>query len=224
MSLQNLATPSEGLYRSDLWYSNPNVPKYPHDVAKAKQLLADAGWTDSNNDGTIDKDGQEFIFELVTNQGNAQREQCAQIIKQNLKAVGIEMSIRIIEWSAFLEKFVNPRQFDAIILGWSMGPEPDQYNFWHSSQTGPTQFNFVSYFNDEVDDLLEKGRVTIDQDARKQIYYRLQEVIVDDAPYIWLYSPYALAAVRNSIHGISVAPAGIEYNFQDWWISPTQTP
>ena len=210
--------PLYGPMPPDLWYSNPNLPTYPYDPAKAKALLAEAGFKDTDGDGILDRNGSKFSFEVITNQGNPLREQTAQIMQANFKDLGIDMQIRVVEWSAFLEKFVDTRNFDAIILGWALGPEPDQYNFWHSSQTGKKQFNFVGYNNPRVDELLEISRRTVEREARKKALYELQSILAEDAPYAWLFTPDSLAVVHTRIRGVEKDIAGIGHNFEHWWI------
>ncbi len=97
------------------------------------------------------------------------------------------------------------------------GPEPDQYDIWHSSKTGERELNFISYKNPEVDRLLELGRHTCGQEKRKEYYYRFQEIIAEDTPYVFLYVPQALPVISSRIKGIEPAPAGISYNFIRWY-------
>ena len=94
----------------------------------------------------------------------------------------------------------------------------DQYDIWSSKKTGPKELNFVGFANDEVDRLLEEGRRTFDMEKRKKAYYRIQEILAEEQPYVFLYYPDALPAVHNRIHGIEPAPAGISYNFIKWYV------
>ena len=96
--------------------------------------------------------------------------------------------------------------------------EPDLYNVWHSSKTGPDELNFVSYKNGEVDDLLEKGRSTFDRRERKDAYDRIQEILAEDLPYIFLYVPDAMPIFSARFRGIEPAPIGIGYNFIKWYV------
>ena len=216
--LLGLGVEATGPFKPGHWAHNPNVKKYAYDPARAKALLAEAGWRDSDNDGVLDKDGKRFEFEILTNQGNAERAKTAEIIQQRLKAVGIEVKARPLEWSAFINNFVNTRDFDALILGWTLGLDPDQYIIWHSSMTGEHQLNHVSYKNPEVDDLLEKGRRVFDQEKRRAYYFRFQEILAEDQPYTFLYVPEALPIVSARVRGIEPGLAGIGYNFEKWWI------
>jgi len=207
-----------GPYKPDTWVYNPKVKRYDYDPARAKELLAEAGWSDHDGDGQLDKNGRPFSFTIITNQGNDLRSKTGEIIQRRLKEIGIDVKLRIIEWASFLNEFVFPGDFDALILGWTGGPEPDQYDIWHSSKTAPRQLNFIAYNNPEVDALLEKGRRIFDQDQRKQIYDRFQEILAEEQPYTFLYVGDALPVVARRFRGIEQAPAGIRYNFIDWYV------
>ena len=102
-----------------------NDPQY--DPEKARALLAEAGWTDSDGDGILDKDGKPFRFEIITNNGNEQRAKTATIIQRRLREIGVVVEVRTIEWAAFINDFVDKKNFDAVVLGWSLDPDPDQY-------------------------------------------------------------------------------------------------
>jgi peptide/nickel transport system substrate-binding protein len=213
-----LGKPANGPYQPGHWAYNPNVEPYPFDQEKAKQLLAEAGWKDTDNDGILDKDNQPFEFTIMTNQGNKQRELTAQIIQQRLKGVGISVKVRVIEWAAFLKEFIDKKKFEAVVLGWTIPLDPDLYNVWHSSKTREGELNFISFKNDEVDRLVDEGRFTLDREKRKQAYYRIQEILKDEVPYIFLYVPDTLPVVSSRVHGIEPAPAGIGYNFVKWYV------
>jgi peptide/nickel transport system substrate-binding protein len=219
--LLGLGKEATGPFKPGTWQYNPDVKRYPYDPKRARELLAEAGWRDSDGDGILDKGGQRFEFELLANQGNEVRSKTAEIIQRRLAEVGISVKIRIIEWAAFIKEFINKRRFDAVILGWTIPMDPDLYDVWHSSKTGPSELNFISYKNDEVDVLLEKGRSTFDRDERKRCYDRIQEILAEDQPYIFLYVPDALPIFNARIHGIEPAPIGIGHN-TIWWYVPKE--
>lgn len=207
-----------GPYKPDTWVYNGAVERYPYNPDKARQLLAEAGWQDSDGDGVLDREGRDLAFTIVTNQGNDLRAKTGEIIQQRFKDVGVAVKLRIIEWATFLKEFINPGNFDATILGWTGGPEPDQYNIWHSSKTGPRQLNFIGYHNPEIDELLEKGRRVFDQQQRKAYYDRFQEILAEEQPYTFLYVSEALPAVSRRFRNVEPAPAGIRYNFTEWYV------
>jgi peptide/nickel transport system substrate-binding protein len=216
--LFGLGRPATGPYVPSTWYYNPNVKRYDFDPDKAKALLKEAGWEDRDGDGIVEKDDKAFEFTILTNMGNNSRKKTATIIQWRLEKIGIKVNIRVLEWSTFINEFIDKRRFEAVILGWSLGFEPDQYDIWHSTKTGEKEFNFVSYENAEVDGLLEAGRRTFDMEKRKKAYYRIQEILAGDLPYIFLYVPDALPVVHSRFHGIEPTPIGISYNLHKWYV------
>jgi peptide/nickel transport system substrate-binding protein len=216
-----LGQPITGPFPVRSWAYNPNVPQRPFDPGKARSLLADAGWTPGAN-GLLYKDGKPFSFTLITNQGNKMRELSSQVIQQQLRAIGIDAKIRIIEWSSFIHQFVDKKNFDAVILGWQLTLDPDNYTMWHSSQQKEGQYNFCGYSNPDVDRLLVQGRETFDQKRRQAIYWKIHEHLAEDLPYIFLYSPDDLQAVHKRFLGVEVAPLGIGWNFWQWYVPKTQ--
>ncbi|MFN2377517.1 MAG: peptide-binding protein [Candidatus Binatia bacterium] len=216
--LFGLGRPTEGPYRPGTVWVNEKLEPMRRDTDKARALLAEAGWKDSDGDGILDKDGEPFSFRILTNQGNDQRLKTATIIQKRLRDIGVDASVRVLEWSAFINDFIDKRRFEAIVLGWSLSLDPDQYDIWHSSKTGPKQFNHIGYANAEVDELLEKGRRTFDEAERKRIYDRIQEILQQDQPYTFLYVPEATPIVAARIRGIEEAPAGISWNFPFWYV------
>ncbi len=215
--LLGLGKPATGPYKPGTWAHNPNVRTYPHDPEKAKALLAEAGWRRTDG-GFLEKDGKPFEFEIITNQGNEIRAKCAEIIQRRLAEIGIRVKIRVIEWAAFVNDFINKRKFDATILGWTIPMEPDLYDVWHSSKTGPQELNFVSFRNDEVDALIVRARETFDQPLRKRCYDRIQEILAEEQPYLFLYVPDALPILHARFRGVEVAPLGIGWNFIRWYV------
>ncbi|HET6460088.1 MAG TPA: peptide-binding protein [Syntrophales bacterium] len=216
--LLGLGKEATGPYKPGTWVYNPNVKRYPYNPGKARELLAAAGWRDTDGDGILDKDGQPFVFEIMTNQGNEIRAKTAEIIQRRLSEIGIKVKIRVLEWAAFVNDFINKRRFDVTILGWTIPLDPDLYDVWHSSKTGPQELNFISYKNDEVDKLIEKGRGTFDQKERKKYYDRIQEILAEEQPYLFLYVPDALPIIHARFRGIEPAPLGIGYNFIKWYV------
>ncbi len=204
-----------GPFPPDSWAYNPNVSPYPYDPEKAKQLLAQGGWT-PGQDGILQKNGTRFEFTVITNQGNDERKKSAEIIQSNLARIGIKVNIQILEWQALLHQYIDKKKFEAIILGWGLGQDPDAYDIWYSQKTKEGEFNFVSYNNPKVDQLLIEGRKTCNQEKRKKIYQEIHALIADDQPYTFLYYPQALPILAKRFTGVKVTPIGIWWNFPQW--------
>jgi len=215
--LLGLGEEATGPYKPGTWYYNPDVPKFPYDPNRARALLAEAGWQ-PNAEGILEKDGRPFEFTILTNQGNDLRVMTAEIIQRRLREVGILVKIRTVEWAALLKEFIDKGRYEAVILGWNTGLDPDQYDIWHSSKTKPGELNFIHYQNPEVDALLVEGRHTFDREKRRQAYFRFQEILAEDQPYTFLFVPDALPAIHKRFRGIKPAPAGIDYNFPKWYV------
>ena len=216
--LLGLGQKTSGPFKPGTWPYNPDVRHYPYNPQRARELLAEAGWRDSDGDGLLDSGGRPFVFEIVTNQGNDVRAKCAEIIQRRLSDIGITVKIRVIEWAAFINEFINKKRFDATILGWTITLDPDLYDVWHSSKTDPGELNFISFENKEVDDLLEQGRGTFDRKERKRCYDRIQEILAEEQPYTFLYVPEALPIFSRRFRGIEPAPIGIGHNFIRWYV------
>ena len=199
-------------------YYDQSVDIYNYDPAKAKVLLSEAGWVDVDDDGVLEKDGLEFRMRIITNQGSQVREDVATIVQQQWAEIGVVVDIQIVAWAAFLDQFIGRHNFQAVILGWSLPIDPDCYSIWHSDSIGESGLNSVSYSNKRVDELIEKGRREFDTEKRKDIYHEIHRIIARDAPYTFLFSAYATPAVNKRFHGIEPAPAGIAYNFIDWYV------
>ena len=213
-----LAREATGPYKPGTWVYNPNVRTYPYDPARARKLLAEAGWTGKNAEGLLMKDGRPFTFDLLISQGSDEGKKIAEIIQAQLREVGVGVELRVLEWAALLKDHIKKRQFAAAALAWGVGLDPDQYSIWHSSQVGPDEFNFVSYKNPEVDSLLERGRRTCRQADRKKIYDRLQEILAEEEPLVFLYFRDTMPAVSARVRGIVPGAIGIDYNMNEWYV------
>jgi peptide/nickel transport system substrate-binding protein len=213
--LLGYGSPATGPFPPESWAYNPKVNDPEYDPELATSLLAEAGWKPGPS-GLMEKDGEPFTFTLVTNKENQKRGKTAQIIKEYLKAVGVEMDIQVLEWQTFISEFINKRRFEVALLGWRLSLDPDIYDIWHSSMTGEREFNFVSYNNPEVDRLLIEGRETCNMDRRRQIYHRIHEIIAQEQPYTFLYVADSLPVLHKRFKGVEQAPIGIMYDFVRW--------
>tara|TARA_Y100000022_G_scaffold200651_1_gene217179 strand:+ start:108224 stop:109852 length:1629 start_codon:yes stop_codon:yes gene_type:complete len=205
-------------YKPGTYWENKTINKISFDVSKSRELLEKSGY-ELNANNIYEKDGKPLAFEILTNQ-NKQREMTAVLIQRRLQDIGIDVSIRVIEWASFVNRFIKTGEFEAVVLGWSLSLDPDQYSIWHSSQQGPGQFNFIGYNNPRVDKLLEDGRKELNNEKRKQIYDEFSKIIYDEQPIIYLYAGYGLTAIHKKIKGVKkiTPPAGVFHNEYEWYI------
>ena len=120
------------------------------------------------------------------------------------------------EWQAFLNTVVMPRNFEAVVLGWSLGLMPDAYSIWHSESAKKGGFNFVSYKNKEVDKLIKKAEKTVDKKKLGTIYKKIFKLITDDNPYLFLFIPNSITVVNKEIKNVSASIIGVMHNTIDW--------
>jgi ABC-type transport system substrate-binding protein len=167
-------------------YYNAGVKPLPYDPQGALKLLEEAGWR-RNPEGWLEKNGKRLQFTLITNSGNELRKAILTVAQDAWKQIGVDVRTDILEWAVFIQERVNKLDFDALILGWSMGIEPDLYQLWHSSQTQPYQLNFVGFKNEAADDLIIKIRQEYDHDQQVAYCHQLHEIIAREQPYTFLY-------------------------------------
>ena len=167
-------------------YYNKNLKPIPYDPAGALKLLEEAGWR-KNGEGWLEKNGKKLQFTLITNSGNDIRKSVMTIVQDAWRQIGVDVRTAVFEWSVFIKERVNKFDFDALILGWQMGIEPDLYQIWHSSQTNPYQLNFVGFKNEEADDLIVRIRQEYNHERQVSFSHRLHEIIAFEQPYTFLY-------------------------------------
>ncbi len=179
------------------WYDH-SVEPLPYDPEGARTLLEAKGWR-LNAEGWLEKDGKVFEFNLITNSGNPIRKNVMTIAQNGWKKIGIKCNTQYFEWAVFLKDFVNTGQFDAVVLGWSMGIDPDLFQLWHSSQAGPQQLNFIGYNNPRADELIVRIRQEYNLDVQRDLAHRLHRLIAEDQPYTFLYAPLGTRVLDKKI-------------------------
>lgn len=193
---------------------------HPYDPQKARQLLGEAGWADTDGDGILDKvlEGNKvpFKFEIKFNSGNDIRKSVALTLQDELKKHGIEITVRQLDWTIYLDDVRN-HKFDAMILGWAMPiTEPDGYQVWHSSQAQNKGSNAISFKDERVDQLLEENRRTFDPQKRIELYREFQQILNVEQPYTFLFIRKSVLAVDKRFHNVTLYPGGPRA--LEWWV------
>jgi peptide/nickel transport system substrate-binding protein len=210
------------------WAYNDELPGREYDLEKAAALLEEAGWTDEDGDGVREchsckyaEEGTPLELNLRTNAGNERRENTGLIVQDELGKLGFKVEFEAMEWNAFLDTLLN-QTFDMIIIGWTdMGSDPDGSDLYTSQNDVPgAGFNFVSYYNPLVDELMQKALTVpgCSVDRRGPIYRELQQILYDDQPYDWLFVPRDTFAYNSKISGINPGPWDYYHNIQEWYI------
>ncbi len=203
-----------------IWAFNPNLKPLPHDPERAKQLLAEEGWKDTNGDGWLDKGGRRFEFSIKTNKGNQIREDIMVIVQDQFKQVGIKANPNPLEWTIFSDD-LNKKNFDASIAGWSVGLKMEMTTIFHTKSI-PDKFNFVSYSNPEFDVLNDQASMEMDREKARGMWWRAQELIVEDQPYTFLYVPKEINVLHRRFRNVQMETVGWQYNLEQWWVPKDQ--
>lgn len=192
---------STGLFTPQMWFFNPDIKPFAYDPEKARALLAEAGWK-LGPDGILQKNGERFSFTLITNNGNEVRRDIATLTQDGLKQLGIEVKVELYEWAVFLKNHINKGDFDAMVLGWSLGNGYDQFQIWHSSQANPEQLNVVGYKSEKADRLLDDIRQEYNREKIINMAGELQRTIYEDQPYLFLYVPEGTSVMWKDAYRI----------------------
>ena len=208
------AAPSYSPFTTNVWAHHKGLEPWPYDPVRAREILARHGWTDSDGDGILDRDGKPFRFELVTNTGNKVRMDLMLMVKEQLKLVGVEVDIRAMEFTALLVPLRN-HDFDAVVAAFAMDTSLNTYHYFHSRAIDDG-YNWGVYSNPEVDRLIENIEQQVDQLAAKPLYDRLQEVLHEDQPGVFLYESRRLSGIRNTLRDVDPNAISSFFHLRRW--------
>lgn len=202
-------------------FFNADVQKYPYDPAKAKALLAEIGLKDTNGDGIVEYRGNPVKFNIITNGSNETRKSICTILTDDLRSIGLGAQFTPLDFNAIVTKLDASYDWDATILGFGGGPEPnDGANIWRSSaishQWWPKQKKPATAWEAEVDDIFAKGARTLDEAERRKLYLRWQELTAENLPFIYTPVQNSLSAVRNRFGNLKpTSYGGVLWNIEE---------
>lgn len=191
-------------------YYNKDLQEIVYDIEQAKALLDEAGWKDVDGDNVRDKtiEGKQvsLSLEYKYNQGNLVRKSIGQLLKDEAKRVGIEITMTPVDFATLLDD-ADKRKFDMVALAWVKTPGlDDMKQTWHTDSDREGGSNRAGFGNAEADKIIDEIRVTLDQDRRMELYKRVQEIIHDEQPYVFLFVPSELIATHNRFDGTETSP------------------
>ena len=212
--LNGYGTSAVGLFPPSFYWADQELTPYTYDTEKAKTLLNEAGWTDTDGDGILDKNGTPLKITLVTYTERAELPEIAEVIQQQLKKVGIETELKVLSFDA-AESLRNKGEFDLFLIGRGLFfvPDPDEIMMSDYHSDGFSNGGLGAYYwhNDTVDQLLEQARVTPDMASRKELYDEAQEIIQKEAPVAYLNYYINIDVTTSNIKGYRLHPT--EYSF-----------
>lgn len=208
------AVPATSDILPNTWAHNPGVRSYLYDPAKAKALLAEAGWK-PGPEGVLVKEGRRFEITLMTDAGHKVREQLLLALRQYWTDLGLQVRAEVQERNSFIFQRVLKGDFDAVLLQSSVQTDPDLSRRFHSSSIRNGQ-NFLNYVNPEVDKLLEQSLAATDLGQRRQLYFEVQRVLAEELPQISLFHPKTMYAFKPRLQGLKPAPTNLFWNAEEW--------
>jgi peptide/nickel transport system substrate-binding protein len=217
--LEGFAQPATGPFLPFVWAYDSTLQDLSFDPAMARRLLEEDGWKDSDGDGILNQQGRKFEFTLCTNADNQLRRDAAVMVQAQLKKIGVAVKIELMEWNQLVEEIFTRKNFDAVISAWDADFTVNPATLWHSGAI-ENGYNFVSYRNGRVDEILEQGRTIVDRRRAEPLWHEFQKIIVEDSPYTFLFVPERLAAVNQRVQGVKMDVRSHLANIHEWWISP----
>jgi len=198
------------------WAYDAEGPRYDYDPERARQLLTEAGWVDSDGDGVRDRDGEKLAFILL---GDSQA--MIEAIATAWAQIGVQAAAQTVTLPGLTSDFLAPRTFDAALVHWELAGDPDPYPLWHSTQIQDGQ-NYAGWDAAAAAAAIEQARAITDRAARRESYVQFQRLFADEAPALLLYYPVYTYGVRDKVHAVQLAPlnspADRFRNIADWYI------
>jgi peptide/nickel transport system substrate-binding protein len=196
------------------WAYADDVPKFEYDPARARALLAEAGWA-PGADGVLTKDGVPFAFELLTDEGNAD---ILVVVQQALRQVGIDVRLAQLEWGTLQQRVRPPSSdFDAVAMGWQLLESADPSPQWHSrSMTQGAKH--VGFSDARVDELIDRSVRLLDPDERAAVLKEVWRILAEEQPHTFLYHPRQFIAVKSDVRGFVQNPSRQTYGLERWWL------
>ncbi|MFH1830215.1 MAG: ABC transporter substrate-binding protein [Pseudomonadota bacterium] len=198
---RGMAVKANSILSPENWAYDPDLMQYPYDPNKAKKLLDEAGFSDPDGDGP--KARFSLVFKTSTVK---ERVDIARMIAHQLGKVGISARVVPYEWGTFFRD-IKKGNFQIYTLSWVGVTEPDIfYDVCSSRAFPPDGLNRGHYVNPKVDRLAQQGRVTMNQEKRKEIYYKVQEILIEDLPYVPLWYEKNFVIYKEGLKGVAVVP------------------
>lgn len=214
---------------SSIFLNEKIAPGHERNIEYAKSLLKKSGFYLDNKGILHDKDGNVVEFDLYTNAGQTERETCGVMIKEDLRELGMKVNFKPVEFNSLVSKILSVSDWDTVIMGLTGNPlEPHSgKNVWYSKghlhlfnmRHDSDKETSIFPWEQELDEIIEKGALEGDFEKRKTYYDRYQQIIYDERPVIYLYSPLSVTAIRKKIKNIHPTPlGGILHNIAELYI------
>lgn len=192
-----------------------------YDPVAAAEALERAGFVTAPP-STVRRKGTTDLAFTLTTLNDPSLVRSAEMIKSDLELVGARVTLDVVDAGAIRSERIEPRAYDALLIGELVGADPDPYPFWHSSQAQSSGVNLSRYQNREADMLLEDGRRTLDVARRKELYQKFMEKLRADAPALFLLRPAHVSLVSKRVKGVSGStladPSHRFWDVTNWYV------
>ncbi len=215
--LDGMGQPATGPIPSFLWAYDPNLRQIEFNPEEARRILAREGWMDHDGDGWLDKDGRRFEFEIITNGDNQLRADITVVVQEDLRRIGVKVTPRLLEWTVFVDRITRKKDFQAAVSAWVSAIKVDLTTIWHSKSI-KDKYNLGHYANATVDSLIDRARVEMDRDKAAVLWSQAQQIIIDDAPYAFLFVTDEVTAADKRVRNIHPTTYSWDYNLDRWWV------
>lgn len=210
-------------------FLNTDLKPYDKNSEEARNLLKKSGFYWDKNGKLYDKFSNRVEFDMLTNAGNTEREAIGVMIKQDLEDLGMKVNFKPIEFNSLVNKLVNTLDWDAVIMGFTGSPiEPNGgknvmmsdgtlhvYNMRLQKDKNSKRYDFEN----RIDELFIKGALATKFETRKKYYDEYQKIIYDEKPFIYIYAPTRIIAIRNKFKNIfPTSLGGVTYNIEEIYI------
>jgi peptide/nickel transport system substrate-binding protein len=213
-----------GPFAPGSWAYNLDVKTQPFNVARAKELLAAAGYSTTGSDGyLLAEEGKplQFTLKIPIEKENETVKRVALAFQNYLRAVGIKIDLEFREWQAWKQDVFVDHDFDMVIAVWAFDDSADISTLFHSGETAAWRNNFTSYSNPEVDALIVEAKTTLDREKQRTINQRLHALLAEEQPYTFLWTLTNYAAAHKKVRRVELHPFRF-FTFADTWYIPTK--
>jgi peptide/nickel transport system substrate-binding protein len=194
---QGMGEISSGPLTPSSWGYNAEVTPIEYNLERARGILREQGFRDSNRNRLIDKEGDDFSLRLVTNRENPDRAAILRYVAEDLRELGIRVITETLPTDDFITTLIQGR-FDGFIMGWNVGDKIDPAVLWSSQG----RYNFISYSNEVVDSLIEAGVSMLDRNKARKVWNVFQQIVYEDQPFAFLVVPNRVAAAYKRLRGV----------------------
>jgi peptide/nickel transport system substrate-binding protein len=210
-----MAEPLDSPMHPTLWAHDSSINPIPFDPEASRRLLAENGWSDGDGDGVLDRDGEPFEIEIITNQGNQLRADIVTMVQEDLRRVGVRVVPRSLEWNTFVQN-IQVGDFDGCVFGWKTGTRVDLTDLWRSTSAPPDGFNVARYDNATVDSLIDAAKNAMTRGAAGDLWRRCQAIIYADQPALFIAVPYEVVGLRRGYCDVEPNAIGFFVNLPEW--------